>query len=67
MHALEQIANPSAETAKATGQTGSRAVLMARDAGALARFAADPAWRPLEGDGGTVWTDDHANVLAALR
>ena len=66
MHAVEQLARATTETEIATGRTSSRVVLMARRASALAPFAADPAWRPLAGDGGAVWTDDQANILDAL-
>lgn len=66
MHALQHFATATKDAELAPGQAPSRVVLMAEDPAALARFAGDPAWLPLAGDGGVVWTDDHANILSAL-
>ncbi|WP_319638909.1 fused MFS/spermidine synthase [Rhodobacter sp. Har01] len=49
------------------GVLPSTVVVMADSAEALAPLAGDPRWRPLAGDGGPVWTDDHANLLGILR
>ena len=51
----------------ADGHFPSTVVIMARQAQDLAGFAADPRWEPLKSDGGRVWTDDYANLLAILR
>lgn len=66
MHAMFQIAKSGPDRKLAPGQAPSRVVLMAPDRAALARAATDPGWRPLAGDGSSVWTDDHANIFAAL-
>ena len=48
------------------GEVPSKVVLMSADPAALAPFVGDPRWKALAGQGGLVWTDDHANLLSAL-
>ncbi|WP_254054646.1 fused MFS/spermidine synthase [Roseovarius sp. EL26] len=45
----------------------STVVTLSRNAEALGPLETDPRWEPLLGDGGSIWTDDHANVLSILR
>ncbi|SLN14333.1 hypothetical protein ROA7450_00265 [Roseovarius albus] len=42
-------------------------VTLSRTAEALGSLESDSRWEPLPGDGGLIWTDDHANVLSILR
>ena len=42
-------------------------VTLSRSVDALGDLADDPRWKVLEGDGGTIWTDDYANLLSILR
>ena len=53
--------------ASAPGKLASDWVVMARRAEDLASLARDPAWRPLDADGGRVWTDDFSNVVGAIQ
>jgi spermidine synthase len=50
---------------RAAGKQASEWVLLARDRAALARFTADPRWRPLHGST-QVWTDDFSNILGVI-
>jgi hypothetical protein len=48
------------------GESPSEVVLMSRDSKALEEFANDSRWRELKPNGERIWTDDHANLLAAF-
>ncbi len=55
-------------TARTIGKLGSRWVAMARRPADLGRVARDRRWQPCPSDpGARSWTDDHANLTAALR
>ena len=55
-------------SAKMPGKYQSRWVAMARDAGDLGRVRTDPRWQRCANDPGErTWTDDYANVTAALH
>jgi hypothetical protein len=41
-------------------------MLVARTPQALARFAADPRWRPARDKGVRPWTDDYTNIVGAI-
>ncbi|WP_439156561.1 spermidine synthase [Yoonia sp.] len=47
--------------------SSSKVVIMSPDPASIAPFAADPKWDPVENDGGRIWTDDYANLLAILK
>jgi spermidine synthase len=64
-HAIIQNYRPPKGTPKLVA-TPSDVVLISSSDQALARFRADPRWRPARSDGASAWTDDHSNVLAAL-
>jgi hypothetical protein len=50
------------------GATGSRVVVIARSAGALAPFAQDPRWRRLQPPpNARPWTDDFSNLAEIVR
>ncbi|MGB5066106.1 MAG: fused MFS/spermidine synthase, partial [Albidovulum sp.] len=49
------------------GDSGSRVVMLARNAGALGALADDRRWEALIPDGGRIWTDDYANLLSVLQ
>ncbi|HUF86355.1 MAG TPA: fused MFS/spermidine synthase [Thermohalobaculum sp.] len=66
LHALVQNRTGGPDAPLEAGEAPSMVVLMAPDPEALARFARNPAWRAMHGDGRGVWTDDHANLLSAL-
>jgi len=40
---------------------------MARRPEDIAELAPDPRWRPLRASNATLWTDDHVNILGALK
>jgi hypothetical protein len=55
-------------TAKTTGKYPSRWIAIARRPGDLGRVVRDSRWKPcLRDPGARTWTDDYANVTAALR
>ncbi|MBL4847596.1 MAG: fused MFS/spermidine synthase [Planctomycetes bacterium] len=56
--------SPAAQQA---GLTPSVWILVGRSLPDLAIVAADPRWTELRGNGSQLWTDDHADVLGALR
>jgi hypothetical protein len=52
----------------ARGKSASQWVIMARDSADFGALAADPRWRPLEGQANAaVWTDDYSSILSVLR
>ncbi len=53
--------------AMADGDSTSIVVAMSDTAEALGPIAGDPSWKPLSPAGMEPWTDDHANLLSALR
>ena len=58
----------SSATIRATvGDADSSVVVLARDAAALGEIASDPRWVALPSPRIPAWTDDHADLLAALR
>lgn len=62
-----RVASRSAAEATAVGDTASTVLVLARSEAALGAFASDPRWQPLPEPRVKLWTDDHANVLSALR
>lgn len=46
--------------------TGEDAVIVARNAAALAPYRADPRWKAADPHGVRVWTDDYTNLFGAL-
>ena len=42
------------------------AVIVARNAQALAAYAADPRWSPADPHQARAWTDDYTNLAGAL-
>ena len=46
--------------------TGEDAVIVARNAAALAPYRANPRWKPADPHGVRVWTDDYTNLFGAL-
>ena len=49
------------------GANASEVVVLARSTEALGIAATDPAWKPLPAPTIELWTDDHADLLAALK
>jgi len=49
------------------GDTPSRVVMLARSEAAFGPLAKDPRWAGLTPDGGSLWTDDFANLLSILK
>jgi hypothetical protein len=49
------------------GNTPSEWAVMARTAADLGALAADPRWEDVTQTTAIAWTDDHSNVLSALR
>lgn len=49
------------------GATPSNVIVMARSVAGLGVAATDPAWQPLPKAEIELWTDDHSDLLAALR
>ena len=58
--------NPDS-AAVAEGDTASVVVVMAATVEDLGKFATDPSWKPIPDADLTPWTDDHADLLSALR
>lgn len=58
---------PFAEIEDMPGAMPSTVVVMARSATALGVAATDPAWEPLPKAEIELWTDDHSDLLAALK
>jgi hypothetical protein len=58
--------NPG-ETVRESGDVPSKVVALARSVEALAEVGQDPHWVPLPAPTIPVWTDDHADLLSALR
>jgi spermidine synthase len=53
---------------RAPGKEASHWVVVARLPEDLAALAADPRWRPLEGDPARpLWTDDYSNIVSILK
>jgi spermidine synthase len=65
--ALEQLHEETPDRPLAPGEGAAHVALMARLPETLRRFADDRRWNALEPGAGAVWTDDHANVLSALK
>ncbi|WP_245990087.1 fused MFS/spermidine synthase [Tabrizicola piscis] len=57
----------SSDTPFAEGDTASAVVALARSSEALGELATDPRWVPLGAPQIPFWTDDHADLLSALR
>ena len=57
----------SSDTPFAEGDTASAVVALARSPEALGELATDPRWVPLAAPQIPFWTDDHADLLSALR
>jgi hypothetical protein len=55
------------EVSPERGDVPSTVVALARSVEALGELAQDPRWVPLPAPQGPVWTDDHADLLSALR
>jgi SAM-dependent methyltransferase len=55
-----------AEHVPALWESAEDAVVVARDPRALAAFAADPRWKPIEAGTTKPWTDDYTNLVGAL-
>jgi hypothetical protein len=49
------------------GNAPSEWAVIAREPGDLGHLATDPRWTEAPQTDGIVWTDDHSDVLAALR
>ena len=58
---------PDANDPDLHGASPTVVVAMSRDPARIARIREDSRWKPLVSDGGTVWTDDYANLLSALK
>jgi spermidine synthase len=58
---------PASELEGATGALPSEVVTLARKVEDLGVAGSDPAWGPLPEPRITLWTDDYANLLAALK
>lgn len=52
---------------EAVGDIPSTVVVLASSSAALGDLATDPRWQPLPEPRISLWTDDHANLLSALR
>lgn len=63
----EQFHAATADRPLELGESEAHVVILSRDPGSLSRFAGDPRWHRLVPAGKTVWTDDHANLLGALK
>jgi hypothetical protein len=66
MQALVQDRQGTPEHPLPKGEAHSQVVLMASEPTALEEFANNPKWRELNPQGDQIWTDDHANLLAAF-
>ncbi len=51
----------------ADGDLISKVMVMAADAAALGTIATDPTWERVEQSANPPWTDDHADLLSAIR
>ena len=49
------------------GDSASVVVTLSRNEAALGDLVQDERWKPLQSDGGPIWTDDYANLLSILR
>lgn len=49
------------------GDVPSNVVILGRDENALGELATDPRWAPMPKPGVSLWTDDHADLLSALK
>ena len=65
--ALNQLHEVPPEHSLTSGEGTAQVALMAQIPETLQRFADDSRWNELEPGSGSVWTDDHANVLSALK
>ena len=54
-------------TLQATGEVASSVVAIAATTAALGDIARNPLWTPLAPENRPLWTDDHADLLSALR
>lgn len=59
--------HPSDELPMAAGENRSTMMVMARNQVVLEQLTTKPLWTPVGDDGGAPWTDDHANLLGALK
>jgi len=62
-----RIQNYVGSTNDDPGDASSLVVVLSRSKAGLGDLDSDPRWTPLTSDGGRVWTDDFANLLAVLR
>jgi hypothetical protein len=65
--AIEQLHKQTPEHSLAAGEGAAQVAMMARLPETLRPFADDPRWHVLKPGSGALWTDDHANILSALR
>jgi hypothetical protein len=63
---LQQLFVPTVEMGPSPEVTPSRVMLVARSQADLARFRADPRWKPTEPGAARPWSDDYTNILGAL-
>lgn len=64
---VARVQNHEKQDPSDPGEIASRVVMLARDEAALGPLARDPRWKPLQSDGGTVWTDDFADLLSIIE
>ena len=55
-----------AKEAPSLAESSEDALVIARNPQALAPFAADPRWRPIDPTRARAWTDDYTNLVGAL-
>ena len=66
LRTLIQTRHGTADEPIMLGESPSEVVLMSRDSKALEEFSSNSRWRELKPNGQRIWTDDHANLLAAF-
>ena len=67
LHAVIQSDFPSDEKAFPEGARPSVVMAMSRSAAKVDKMVLEGDWTPIVGDGRRAWTDDHANLLSALK
>ncbi len=62
-----RLRDHTGDLARDPGHSGSLVAALAKSPSGLAPIAGDPRWRELPSDGGTLWSDNYANLLAILK